>query len=153
MSENGKELGLKWHKFLIYFSLWLGAIGFWVSSVVVATGLMYKDKKDAVYQVFPLMQWLNVGYAFVLIFLGIYTIYVRYQLAGFVKDAPKKLLFITLASPVISLIYLLIMSMIMNVPFVQIITSSDVLRDFSSALIFFMINKIYYNNRKELFVN
>ena len=103
MSENYKPLGMKWHNFLIYFALWTGGIGSFVSAAYIFCGMHYGNVKDRVYAAFPSLQFVDVAYAAALAALGVNCIYVRYQLAG--------------------------------------------------SGVGFIINRTYYNNRKELFVN
>lgn len=65
--------GMKWHNFLIYFSLWAGAILNALIGVVCFTEGM------------PL-------YGVVLIGAAVYTVFVRFQLANLKKNAYKHLL-------------------------------------------------------------
>lgn len=72
-TETTTAYGLKWHNFLIYFSLWASAL------LNIALGLTCMAEGD------PL-------YGFVLVCAAVYTIFVRFQLAAFKENARMHLL-------------------------------------------------------------
>ena len=149
MSENYKPLGMKWHNFLIYFALWTGGIGSFVSAAYIFCGMHYGNVKDRVYAAFPSLQFVDVAYAAALAVLGVYCIYVRYQLAGRKKDAPKKLLTMFVLYAIVPLAYVALLSALTGVS----LDAGEIIKDLIGSGVAFIINRTYYNNRKELFVN
>lgn len=148
---------------MIYFSLWAGAVLALIISVSFFTGSVYGEIGKRFYQVFPIMQWIDLAYALILIAFAAYSIYTRFQLAGFKKGAPRKLLSLYIASFIINLAYVLCAASILTHYLVDLgypDSAEQVWRfvgssiwDLIPTLIMFLINKKYYGNRKELFVN
>ena len=161
MDENTKPL--KWHKFMIYFSLWAGAVLALINSVSFFTGSVYGEYGRGVYQLFPLMQWIDIAYALALIAVAVYSIYTRFQLAGFRKDAPRKLLSLYAAGFIMNLAYVLCSAVIMTKRLIDLGYPDAAEKvwyfvgrsfwDLLPIVIMLLINKKYYGKRKELFVN
>lgn len=161
MNEN--TMPLKWHKFLIYFSLWAGAILTLGYSAAFFTGAVYGEVGRRFYQVFPLIQWLDIAYGLVLAALAAYQIYTRFQLAGFRKDAPKKFLNLHVATFITTLAYVLCFAVMATRQLINLGYPDAAERvwyfvgksfwQLLSIVIMFLINKKYYDKRKELFVN
>ena len=161
MNENVKPL--KWHKFMIYFALWVVAILTLGYSVAFFTGSIYGEIGKNFYQVLPVMQWVDIAYAVALLAFSGYQIYTRFQLAGFKKGAPRKLLMLYAAGFIVNLAYILCFATIMTRFFINL-GYPDVaekvwylvgrsLWDLLPTVIMFQVNKVYYGKRKELFVN
>lgn len=161
MNENMKPL--KWHKFMIYFSLWAGAIFTLGYSAAFFTGSVYGEIGRRFYLVFPIMQWVDIAYAAALLTLAVYQIYTRFQLAGFRHGAPKKLLSLYAAMFIADLAYVLCSSTIVARQLINLGQPDAAekvgyfvgksLWNLLPIVIMFLINKKYYGNRKELFVN
>ncbi len=109
--------GMKWHKFLVNFSLWLGAI----LNFVMGAACMFEGA--------PL-------YGIVLICAAAYSIYVRFQLANFKKNAYKHLLAVQL---IVVAADLFLMGAEISALVSNIVACS--------------VNYLYYKKRDELFVN
>lgn len=151
MSDNVKPL--KWHKFLIYFWLWAGAILIVLGAVAYITGAVYGELKDKLYQVFPVIQGIDIVYGIVLIGIATYVTYIRFQLAGFKQGAPKKLLAMFVLSIVVKWVYTLIISAVMGIPFTQIQSGASLIGELIGTGVNIWLHKIYYDKRAELFVN
>ena len=151
MNEN--TMPLKWHKFLIYFSLWVDAIQTLRYSVAFFTGAVYGEVGRRFYQVFPAMQLVDGTYGLVLVGVSAFQIYTRFQLAAFKRNAPQKLLILSALSPVIQWPYLIILSTVTGVALSNVHSLSRFISELAGAVIFVVLNKIYYDKRKELFVN
>ena len=108
---------------------------------------------DQIHQMFPLMALLDIAYGLMLIALAVSQIYVRFQLAGFREGAPEKLLYLYVAYLVTPLAYLLLATLATGVSLIQPTIAANLLGYFITIVIMFLINKVYYNNRRELFVN
>ena len=122
---------LGWHKFLIYFSLWLSAL----INIGTAIMLLQYSQYSTYFAVLGLL-----GLA-----IGIFAIYVRFQLAKFKKGAPKKLLALYIIDASIGIIALLI-----NLG-AGVYDNNSASLVVSIAMVF--INWRYYSSREALFIN
>ena len=146
---------LKWHKFLIYFALWITALGYLISGAsMIFVGLT--EYVDNPFFQHPAVKTLNVVYGVIFIAYAVYNVYVRYQLARFRKDAPKKLLLTYILYPVLDLAYTPIALLVIGAP-ASLIFSAKFVGSIIGAVIAMAIlcipTNIYYNKRAELFIN
>ena len=151
MTENIKPL--RWHKFLIYFSLWIGAAGLLLGGIGFIAGTVYGEMGDRIYQAFPVIRFVDIAYGLVLIGVAVYIIYTRFQLAGFRQGAPQKLLILLALSPVLEWGYQLILSAVTGVPITEIHSGGSFIGELIGTAIGIWLHKVYYGKRKELFVN
>ncbi len=142
---------LKWHKFLIYFGLWAGALINASTAFQYFTGTLYGENASAVYAYFGGMKTLDAIIGVVLLAIAAMGIYVRFQLAGFKTGAPNKLIYLYIANLAIPLLYLLAASSITGISFTELISDPGASLAVSVAMM--IINKIYYGKREALFVN
>ena len=149
MDENNKPLGLKWHKFMIYCLLWLIVALLLLVSKGFMDGVVYGNMAKSVYEAYPILRRFDSIYAIYFIVLALYHVYVRYQLAGFKAGAPKKLLATHLIAGASISAYPPIAMVLTGVTFPVI----GVFPPLIVGVLLFMINKPYYDHRKELFVN
>lgn len=119
---------MKWHKFLIYFALWLNGI----LNMLGGLALLSLISENGLYGV--------IGA--IMIALGAYTIYVRFQLAGLRSGAPKKLLILLGCTFAINVLNVLGSGLQENN--VPALVSSLAMMAYSWR---------YYSSRAELFVN
>ena len=87
----------------------------------------------------------------VLLALAAYMIYVRFQLAGFRIDAPRKLSILYGANLGCSVVYLLAVSAATCLSLGSIM--GDIAGTVFGSILMLFINQNYYNKRLELFVN
>lgn len=151
MNEN--TMPLKWHNFLIYFSLWVGAILTLGYSAAFFTGSVYGEVGRRFYLVFPVMQWVDIAYGLVLVGISAFQFYTRFQLAAFRRGAPQKLLILFALSPIIQWPYMIVLSIVTGVSLSHIQSLSRFISELAGAVLFVVLNKIYYDKRKDLFVN
>ena len=119
---------MKWHMFLIYFALWASGI----LNMLGGLALLSLISENGLYGV--------IGA--VMLALGAYTIYVRFQLAGLRSGAPKKLLILLGCTFAINLLNVLGSGLQENnVPALV------------SSLAMIVYSWRYYTSRAELFVN
>ena len=142
---------LKWYKFLIYFALWASAVLNVFSAFAYFTGSMYGDAANRVYSYYGGMKTLDVIMGLILLGLAVFSIYVRFQLAGFKTDAPKKLEYLYIANALVLLLYLLAASSVTGLSFTELASGSWGSLAGSVAMIF--INRTYFSKRETLFVN
>lgn len=137
---SGYKLG--WHKFLIYFALWCAGLMDIVNGVSIFQSASQIMRYAGSYGT-PLMLL-----AAATIGVGVFIIYVRFQLARFKAGAPRKLLIaygFTLGINVMSL--LLESSLHFG------LEGESVASSLAGGIVFLIICWKYYSNRQELFVN
>ena len=132
------NFGMKWHKFLVYFSLWANGIfsailGVACMSIVAEPFGRYRHSHSDMVPVLALLGILFFVFA-------VLSIVVRFKLARFKAGAPKFLLVVQIASSVIS------------GAFMAIDVDASILNIFTGMIIP-IITYYYYNKRAELFVN
>lgn len=147
---------MKWFKFLIYFSLWLGVLVNFSSAVQLFTGAQYGDEYTAllVYSTYDGLKDVDWIVGFLHVVLAAFTIYTRYRLAGFHENGPKMLMFLYAANPVVEIIYHIGTSIVLPADVVgspeyilgQIVGNGLV------AVVMIVINRIYFKKRQHLFV-
>lgn len=161
------ELGMKWFKFLIYFSLFAGAVLNVFSAIGAFTGSQYEGSADYIYAMFGGLKVVDVLYGLVLLAFAAATIYVRQQLAGFKRDSPKLFLTLYVAEAAVSLLYVVVVIVIAISgvaayvsayisPFelaLQVVPLGQVIAIVIGAVIYVVLNKIYFDKRAHLFTN
>ncbi len=142
---------LKWHKFLIYFALWAGAVLNLSNAVACLNGTQYGNQAAQVYTVYSGMKTVDVIYGIALLALTAYMIYVRFELARFKIGAPSKLYVLYIINVVLGVLYTIVVSSVTRLPFSSLL--SDSVGPIIGAVIMLFINQNYYNKRLELFIN
>ncbi len=129
--------GMKWHKFLAYFALWLGALS------NLATGINYLSGYYSIEKLYG-------GFAIVLAVLGVMT---AVKLIKYKADAPKMLNTLLMLSLIGSLAFTLWASGVFDGYGIDFGDRDTVaaLTSFVISLVFILINKSYYNKRAYLF--
>ena len=143
---------MKWHKFLIYFALWAGAILNVLSALTYLTGTVYSAQgveAEQVYRVFGGLKGLDVLYGVLLIGLGVIQIFTRFQLAGFKRNGPSLLLVTYAAGLIVSLLYGVIGAGILGTSITETINPVSI----GVTIGMIAANKGYYDKRKELFIH
>ena len=148
---------MKWHKFLIYYSLWLGAVCAFLRGAKFFAVVLFGDTNPQIPEP-PAMKALDIAYGVIYLALAAYHIYTRYQLARFKKGAPKHLLILYAIIPVFELAYLPLVLIAADIPVSALFIEpakyiGTILGTIIAAWILCALNKIYYDKRKELFIN
>ena len=142
---------LKWHKFLIYFSLWAGAIINASQAITLIGGTAYGANTETLYRMYGSLKGIDLFWGIALLGLAGYMIYVRFQLAGFRIGAPKKLSILYIANLVCSLAYMLAVCAVTQLSLRDIL--SDIAVSLFGSIVMLFVNQNYYSKRLELFVN
>jgi len=135
---------MKWHKFLIYFSLWASAILCFGDGIV---GLVRLQRVSP--EAFSQLTWLFVLLAAVCIVqIGIGALYIvtRFKLAAYKASGPKLFIGLCIAPIVLGLIAL-VMGMIVEG------IDGEIVGDLIGDVVYLVLNCIYYKKRAYLFVN
>ena len=132
---------MKWHKFLIYFQLFVAAILNLFNGVQYFAGL-FSDPDG-----FGTWSAIYIFYGVVSVVLAVLAIYVRFRLAGFRKNGPKMYILFLCITCVLGVLNLI------SVMGSEIyLVSSAVSSLFTNALMLVLTN-IYYKKRADLFIN
>ena len=130
---------MKWHKFLIYFQLFLAAL-ISLYNAVVCFRLVFLDASglwDAVYAVSGVIS----------VVLAVLALYVRFRLAGFRKNGPKMYILFLGINCVFQVLNLLIsFGSDLN-------TGSSAIGSLLTCVLMLVLTNIYYKKRADLFVN
>lgn len=143
---------MKWHKFLIYCGLWLGGISNALTGLGLVTGSAYASvgvTAEQVYSVYPSLKPVDVLLGLVSIAIGVMMIVVRFDLARFKRNGPKKLLILYGVSSVFTLAYPLLASIMTSMSFTELWNPATI----AGSILGIVINKIYYDKRGQLFIN
>ena len=133
------EHQLKWHKFLIYFSLWLNAVS---SFLLGAMGIGAMIDPPGRYRYNESLQWMAALIGAALIAVGIYTIVTRFKLAKFRRCAPDHLMAVWILSGLLSTVLMLVDGLEIN------FISSMI-----PTLAMASVNHYYYKKREKLFIH
>lgn len=153
--SGGYDLPMKWHKFLIYFSLWAGAVLNVFTAIGMLTGSLYTVSgadPEMIYSVFNGLQTVDVLIGLASLALAALLIVTRFSLAGFKANGPKLLLIAYAASTAVELLYPLIAASVTGLSFTDLMDSSSITSLITSVVMIF-VNKNYYDKRASLFVN
>lgn len=156
MQENQQpELGMKWFKFLIYFSLFAGALSNLFDGIVYIAGLGDKPPEFFAEEYY----FLPDNFRVIEVVFGLFTlataawgIYTRFQLSGFKKNAPKCFYTFDIATMVISTVYSIIGTALATDDGISAIIGA-IIGGVVGESVFILCNVTYFNNRKHLFVN
>ena len=156
MNNNGyhtqPDPPMKWHKFLIYFSLWAGALINFFNGLQLLNGSIYQGNADQVYSVFSGLKTVDMIFGIIYIAIAIFMIYVRFQLAGFKRGAPGKLISLYVIQLVALFAYTLVASVTIHIPWAEIFSSS-IIPSLIVSIVMIFVNRYYYSKRAHLFVN
>lgn len=129
-TENGRAEGvfeMKWHKFLIWFSLFFSAL------INIADGIYCFSFVDQIGS----MAFFGIAE----ILLGLFVIFVRFRLSGFKRNAADLLT----AAQAIGIVLLILSALILGL-------DANV-SGISTGIAMLVINRVYYKKREALFRN
>lgn len=156
-TEQVVNYPMKWFKFLIYFSLFCGALINFVSGIGELTGIIYFTQSggevtaNMIYDVYGSgLKAVDVIYGIILIVFAGFMIYTRFRLAKYKANGPICLYITYGASVVLNLIYSIALLAVTGIN--QIFASANISAIISSVVMIF-VNYVYFKKRKELFIN
>ncbi len=145
---------MKWHKFLIYFSLWASAVLNVLNSFMYFTGAMYGSdwQIESVYSYFSGLKTIDMLFGVVMIAVAAFTIVTRFALAGYKASGPRLLSGLYLVNAIAGIVYLIVASVVTGISLGELVDSSTITSLITSIAMVF-INKSYYDKRAKLFIN
>lgn len=150
---NQPALPMKWYKFLIYFVLFASAVVNAIAGFSYITGGQYGDYKELVYKVFPALKGVDVIYGLAALAIAALAIYTRMRLAGYYKNGPQLLNTLYIAAISVSLVYLIIVTIVINssqnITEFEAPSSSYASIAVSAAIL--IANSTYFKKRAHLF--
>ncbi len=138
-------LPMKWYKFLIYFSLFAGAI---LSVISAFNGIASIKNYPDVYELYPFLAELEIGYAVCNVLYAALAIYTRFALAGYKKIGPFCLYVCYGFSALAALLYSVVGYLLTE----GIYNNTTVIFSTLTSIITIAANYIYFTKRKHLFV-
>lgn len=149
----GVEYPMKWHKFLIYFSLWASALLNIGMAINYGTGMSYGDYAGQVYAMFPALNVLDKVMAVGILALCVLTIAARFALAKYKANGPKLLISVYAVNFLLTTVYVIAFAAILEVGIFEAIAESSYVSAMATSLVMLFVNKTYYAKRAELFIN
>ena len=157
-SSGGQNIyPMKWHKFLVDFSLWVGAILNLYNGIIALTGKQYEAqgvRASLIYSYFPSLKTGDVIYGVLLIGLAAVTVITALKLLKFKKGAPMWLKMLYLLGLIASIFYVTIVTSALknyNADTSEFVGNAVILAIISVAMI--AINHVYYGKREAMFIN
>ncbi|WP_405376252.1 zinc ribbon domain-containing protein [Pseudobutyrivibrio sp.] len=146
------QLGLKWAHFLSYFALWLGALLNVIVAFTVFTGSLYSAQgieAEYVYAVLPGLKPIDMIYGVALLVLAVLGVITAVSIIKYKKNAGTLVCAMYLVSAIVAFIYLVGASSVLG----QFAGNSSSVASIIVGIVMFFVNKIYFGNRKDIFVN
>lgn len=146
---------MKWYKFLIYFSLWAGAVLNIFSAISMLTGSQYGTDGEAelVYAMFEDLKTLDMLCGIFALVLAVFSIYTRFQLAGFKQKAPMFLTILYAGVCVYDLIYIIGCTNALPEYVLSEMDFTSMYSNLVTSAVMIFVNMSYFKKRAHLFVN
>jgi len=149
------DMPMGWFKFLIYFSLFAGAVLNAIDGIMTMTGAHYNMQREGmsevVYRMFDGLQAMDMIMGIGGIALAVLGIYTRMRLAGYYQNGPKMLTILYIAALAVTVIYLV--GVIAVVPGVEnFIDFTSQISSIAASVVMIVINNIYFKKRAHMFV-
>ena len=150
---------MAWFKFIIYLQLFANTVIMVYNALHGFLGIAYGDDAALIYAFYPGLKAVDVIYGLICIALIVGAFIVRQRLAHYKKNAPMQYILFVAAVLVMGLLHTIAGVAVISaaVPYAAGAGMADVagniLGTVIGAAIFIPVNYIYFNKRKELFVN
>lgn len=144
---------LKWHKFLCYFGLWVGALFSIIAAVTIFSGAHYglQSNVSFVYSMYGSLKIIDILFGLAYIELALYTVNTALQLMKFKANAPGKLMILYILNAVVPSAQILLTAMVTGIPLNAMIDNTFLYR-IVGVILGIMITKVYYGKRIDMFV-
>ncbi|MBO4468352.1 MAG: zinc ribbon domain-containing protein [Clostridia bacterium] len=157
-------LPMNWYKFLIYFMLFASAALNVISGIMYITGSVYSiyggsgANAEEIYRYFPNLKTVDIIYGLFALCCAGLAIYARFALAGFKRNGPALVLAVYAVAAVANLFYVIgfnaalgEVSQYIQSEMSQFTTS--MITSLIVSVVVAILNLVYFNKRKHLFVN
>ena len=140
---------MNWYKFLIYFALFASAVLNAISGIIYMTGGQYEGYASMVYAFYGSLKTLDIIMGILCIAVAVFAILTRFSLAKFQVNGPRNLYVLYIVNFCLVLIYAIAIGAITGI---NVFTAS-IVANLITSIVMVVVNYIYFNKRKELFVN
>lgn len=147
------QLPMKWFKFLIYFSLFAGALLNVVSAIPLLTGSVYEGAADLVYAMFEGLQAVDMLAGILMLATAVVGVYARFRLAKYCQNGPKMLTVLYIMAAAINLFYLIGVSAVLPEGVMESVDTTSSITSIVTSVIMIFVNRTYFQKRAHLFVN
>ena len=144
-------LPMKWHKFLIYFALWAGAILNGISGISTLFSC-FGGEYAAVYDAYPALLGLDIFSSLCLIGIAVFQFITRNALARFSRKAPQMVVWLYASTVILSVLQVVAVWLVSGVGLSYVMTPDMWLILIEGALMTWA-NQVYYRKRAAMFVN
>ncbi len=149
-----QALGMGWFKFLIYFALFAGAILNFASGINMLTGNIYGADAKEIYNFYgDGLKTLDVVVGILCIAVAGFGVFTRFRLSGFYKNAIIVLIVFYSAVTVVNLIYIIGIYAVLPDFVTRQVDVTSYSTQIGTSIGMGVANYMYFNKRKELFVN
>lgn len=146
------ELSMGWFKFLIYFALFAGAVLNLIQGVNQVTGSVYGAESALVYATFGDLRAVDIIVGVLCISLAVFGIITRFSLAGYKKSAPTMIVILYAGVAAVNIIYMIGVYAVLPSYVMSNLDLSSSISSTGVAVAMTIVNGIYFNKRKHLFV-
>ena len=147
----GTPLPMKWHKFLIYFALWAGAILNGISGISTLFSCL-GGEYAAVYDAYPALLGLDIFSSLCLIGISVFQFITRNALARLSRKAPQMVVWLYASTVILSVLQVVAVWLVSGVGLSYVMTPDMWLILIEGALMTWA-NQVYYRKRAAMFVN
>ena len=153
-SQPVPQQGMKWHKFLAYFSLWFSAVANLWNGIQAITGQQYKGNAEAVYSLIPEMKMPDMVFGVLCAVTAVLLVITAVSLLKFKANGPKLLTLSYAVSVITCLIYVGWAAGILSRYGADISSAlSSTFMSLAISVVMIFVNRNYYQKRAHLFVN
>lgn len=142
---------MNWYKFLIYFALFAGAFFNVCYAVLYMTGKIYETQNVdpmAVYYLYPNVKPVDIVYGILLIALAVFMVITRFQLSGLKKNGPKMIV----ALYGINIAMVIVYSIAISCTTDYMAFNASTIGQCVIPIVMAVVNKVYFDRRKDIFV-
>ncbi len=147
-STTFQKYNMKWYKFIVYFALFFSAAVNLISAIMCFSGF---SQTNMLYHEYPAFIAMDMIYGLLLIGISVFALVTRNDLYFMKKRGPKLLCVFYAINAVMNLLYIVIASIILKNT--ELLSKSIwlIISILGSALMI-VLNWIYFNKRKDIFV-
>ena len=147
----GAALPMKWHKFLIYFALWAGAILNGLSGLQTLFGC-FGGELAPIYDAYPVLLALDLFSGLCLVGIAVFQFITRNALARLSRKAPQMVVWLYASTVILSVLQVVAVWLVSGVGLSYVMTPEMWLILIEGALMTWA-NQVYYRKRAAMFVN
>lgn len=141
-----------WYKFLIYFSLFAGAVMNLITGIMMLSGSHYGENSALVYAMIGDLKEFDSVMGIVAIGLAVFGIFTRFQLSGYKKSGPMMVMILYIAVAVYNAAYVIGLQNILPSLVSGYVDFTSSYSSIASSIVFAIVNYIYFKKRAHLFV-